>query len=438
MTEERGREFFSLKRLAPRRKRAARAAAGHYARRLRHLVYIKPDPTQTTPRLLRVWITIPFWLLVTGLVAFGIHTFLRNTPTLVGEDVDELELLRVLLTIMTGIGAVLLGVYAYRKQRLEEGASVRQDEAQFLTRYNAATEQLTHEKPTARLAGVYALARLADDWSHQRQQCVDVLCAYLRMPPEDEETDAEVRATILRVIAEHLRGGGQASSWSDLNYNFDRAQLHDVNLDTATFSGEMVTFQNTQFTGTITAFGEASFTGESVIFDGASFSSQFTSFVGAQFGGQDTSFVETRFDGQSTSFVGATFGGLSTHFDGTTLSSEDTFLNRVTFGAESTSFAGATFNGQSTSFDGASFSGELMVFDGATFSNESTSFTGTTFGGQSTSFYAATFQGCRATFDRAERQPGSLLLGLDHAQLEEGATIMKDGQPFIGWPKVDN
>jgi hypothetical protein len=31
-----------------------------------------------------------------------------------------------------------------------------------------------------RLAGVYEMARLADDWADQRQTCVDVLCACLR------------------------------------------------------------------------------------------------------------------------------------------------------------------------------------------------------------------------------------------------------------------
>ena len=35
-----------------------------------------------------------------------------------------------------------------------------------------------------RLAGVYAMAQLADDWADPdaRRQCVAVLCAYLRMP----------------------------------------------------------------------------------------------------------------------------------------------------------------------------------------------------------------------------------------------------------------
>ena len=48
-------------------------------------------------------------------------------------------------------------------------------------RFAAAAGQLGSDKPPAvRLAGVYAMAGLADDWPENRQTCVDVLCGYLR------------------------------------------------------------------------------------------------------------------------------------------------------------------------------------------------------------------------------------------------------------------
>ena len=50
-------------------------------------------------------------------------------------------------------------------------------------RFATAAGQLGSDKPPAvRLAGVYAMAGLADDWPENQQTCIDVLCAYLRLP----------------------------------------------------------------------------------------------------------------------------------------------------------------------------------------------------------------------------------------------------------------
>jgi hypothetical protein len=100
-------------------------------------------------------------------------------------------------------------------------------------RFATAAEQLGSDKQSAvRLAGVYALAGLVDDWPENRQTCVDVLCAYLRMPYEpDPGQDApeleqlafrasrEVRHTVVRVIAAHLKDDAVAS-WQGLNFDF--------------------------------------------------------------------------------------------------------------------------------------------------------------------------------------------------------------------------
>src|ERR1035437_7407145 len=98
-----------------------------------------------------------------------------------------------------------------------------------------AAEQLGSDnvKPAAvRLAGVHAMAGLADDWEENRQTCIDVLCAYLRMPYEPEPGDdapaqerlasrggREVRHTVIRVITAHLRANAPMS-WQGLNFDF--------------------------------------------------------------------------------------------------------------------------------------------------------------------------------------------------------------------------
>src|SRR5215813_4516728 len=62
-------------------------------------------------------------------------------------------------------------------------------------RFATAADKLGSEAPAVRLAGVYAMAGLADDWPENRQTCVDVLCGYLRLPydpdPGEDVTPAE-------------------------------------------------------------------------------------------------------------------------------------------------------------------------------------------------------------------------------------------------------
>lgn len=59
----------------------------------------------------------------------------------------------------------------------------------FNERFTAITAQLGDAQPAVRLAGVHAMAGLADDWEENRQTCVDVLCGYLRMPYEPDPGD---------------------------------------------------------------------------------------------------------------------------------------------------------------------------------------------------------------------------------------------------------
>ena len=107
-------------------------------------------------------------------------------------------------------------------------------------RYQEAATQLGYDKAAVRLAGVYAMARLADDWPEQRQSCVDVLCAYLRMPTQYETTQAaegekHVRIAILRLIGQHL-DASRPSNWCDCDFDFSYADLPMVVWSEPTFT----------------------------------------------------------------------------------------------------------------------------------------------------------------------------------------------------------
>jgi hypothetical protein len=128
-------------------------------------------------------------------------------------------------------------------------------------RFGAAAEQLGSDKPAVRLAGVYAMAGLADDWADNRQTCVDVLCAYLRMPYEPDpgqdapepqrfafQANREVRHTVIRVITAHLQKDA-AASWQGLNLDFTGAVFDGGDFSYAQFSGGRVDFDDARFTG---------------------------------------------------------------------------------------------------------------------------------------------------------------------------------------------
>jgi hypothetical protein len=221
----------------------------------------------------------------------------------------------------------------------------------FNERFATAAGQLGSDKPPeVRLAGVYAMAGLADDWEKNRQTCVDVLCAYLRMPYEpDPGQDApgperlafrasrEVRHTVIRVITAHLKEGA-AVSWQGLNLDFTGVVFDGGDFGGARFSGGTVHFSGARFSGATVSFFGAEFSGGWVSFDGAEFSSGGVGFDHAHFSGGTVRFEGARFSGGTVRFEGARFS------DGTV------------------SFGYAEFSGGTVRFEGARFSGGTVSF----------------------------------------------------------------------------
>ena len=137
------------------------------------------------------------------------------------------------------------------------------------------------------------MAGLADDWEENRQVCVDVLCAYLRMPYEpDPGQDAleprrlafqairEVHHTVIRVITAHLQIDA-AVSWQGLNFDFTGVVFDGADFSDAQFSGATVDFDRAQFSGGTVGFDFADFSGGEVSFDEAQFSGGIVNFSGA-------------------------------------------------------------------------------------------------------------------------------------------------------------
>ncbi|MGW1768459.1 pentapeptide repeat-containing protein [Streptomyces sp. NPDC002073] len=380
------------------------------------------------------------------------------------------EVLRSTLAVLTLIGAVFAGVYAYRKQRIAESEADRADDKQLAERYTTAAEQLGHGMPAVRLAGVYTLAWLADDWLEQRQVCIDVLCAYLRMPYEPDPTlegkhkegEQEVRHTIIRVIREHLKSETLRSvpSWSACRFDFTRATFDGGDLSGSQFGGS-VSFDDAEFRGGTFSFEGARFGAGSVSFNGAMFrggcqvdfgGARFTggtvNFDNAKFNGGTISFDHAKFNGGTISFSFAKFNDGMVSFDNAEFNNDGVVdfgcaefndgmvhFDHAKFSGGRVSFSVAKFNDGMVHFLLAKFTGATVSFGFAKFNDGVISFGGAEFTGGRVSFDYAEFDESRVSFDRAKFTGGTV--SFDRAKVARRAVSMLDVNFTLGSVSFD-
>ena len=302
--------------------------------------------------------------------------------------VAPIEVVKVALTTIGGIGAVGYLVIKYRERasaERDEKASVGRDaEARLL----AAVEQLGSDSPQVRIAGVYALTDVADTYKGSyKQRVVDILCGYLRTErgqwepatgDEDESaivvkgrrcvsTDGPVESTVLEVLARHLRNARPTTDRSEeVIQEVDDDQLWcdcSIDLHNAIFV-EPLTFDGLAFNTPAT-------------FEGALFIANAT-FDSSTFVGP-TRFKNVEFV-ESSNFRNSTFGDVTT-FERATFSGSTIFTGVVssdTISFNEANFVIADFNNSSferVDFERAFFtvvdirrtSFSFAVFAGATF-----------------------------------------------------------------------
>lgn len=275
---------------------------------------------------------------VLGLAVFAFTALLLwaalGFPALVGahalDPATKFSLIRIALSVVAGIGGVVALVVAYRRQRVNEDDQRREQARLFNERFASACAQLGHDRAAVRLAGVYAVAGLADDWADQRQVCIDVLCAYLRFRYRPEvqtgwhhDEEGEVRFSVTKIIRDHLCPGAQAS-WQGHDFDFTRATFHGADFTNAQFSSGHVSFSLTRFMGGWSAFDGACFSGAEVLFGGVTFEAGRVTFDSARFTGGSLTFNGTEFIGAQVSFRGAEFAGAAVDLSHVDLERYDT------------------------------------------------------------------------------------------------------------------
>ncbi|MET8986974.1 pentapeptide repeat-containing protein [Nonomuraea wenchangensis] len=405
------------------------------------------------------WWALPAAALV-GAAVWGTSAWLlQDLSTLpVAEQISaRIEAVRTALAAGAGVGAAVTLLLAVRRQRHQELATAHTThdaaERRVTELYTKAAEQLGNAQAPVRLAGLYALERLAQDTPALRQTVVDVICSYLRMPytpprkdlgekiraaqraarnreparsasggGRDPQEERQVRLTAQRILATHLRYDNTPTPrrrwsfrnpdrnprhWSDIRLDLTGAVLLDFDLSTCRMS--TAEFVGAIFTGTAT-FDKATFTGEArfseATFTQDAFFSHATFTRDAWF--SEATFTQDAFFSEAT-FTNAIFDKAT--FVGTVPSTKHTLSGAV--------FIGATFH-RIARFTGTTFTQDAW-FQNTTFN--SAVFAGATFN-RSARFSKATFTGT-ARFDRAT--------GLEAARLIGARTLMADSRNHV-WP----
>ena len=335
---------------------------------------------------------------------------------------DTVGILQLVFASVAGAGALVALIVAYRRQKIAEADSAHDRTRVFNERFTTIAAQLGDAQPAVRLAGVHAMAGLADDWKANRQTCIDVLCAYLRMPYEpDPGQDApvperlayrasrEVRLTAIRVIAAHLRDN-TAVSWQGLNFDFTGVIFDGGDFRGAEFSSGTAVFDGAEFSSGAVRFDRAKFSGGEVYFGGAKCSGGTVRFDRAKFSGGTVSFRDTelratirfdraKFSGGTVGFGSAAFSGGRVDFSG------------AGFSGSVVDFSGAAFSGGTVDFRNAEFSGGTVDFDHARFSGGEVHFGNAGFSGGKVDFSGAGFSGGRVGFGLAEFSGGEVGFG---------------------------
>jgi uncharacterized protein YjbI with pentapeptide repeats len=355
------------------------------------------------------------------------------------------------LTLIGTVTVQILGRRATKRDLREQGKqldrTLAEQRARTLNeRFATAASQLGDDKPPrVQLAGVYAMAGLADDWPENQQTCIDVLCAYLRMPYETDpggdahtekqlafQASREVRHTVIRVIGAHLNGTAPVS-WCGRNFDFTGVVFDGGDFGGATFSGGKVTFLRATFSGGIVNFSDATFSGGEVSFNGATFSGGAVDFYRATFSGGEVAFLHATFSGGKVTFTAAAFSGGKVYFVGATFSGGTVGFALAKFSGGKVSFTNATFSG-AIGPDGITFSGGKVDFDSAAFSGGEVSFGGAAFSGGMVYFDGATFSGGTVDFrDGGDwSHPPGFGRDFDESHPPAGVTLRGAARPSPG------
>jgi uncharacterized protein YjbI with pentapeptide repeats len=396
------------------------------------------------------------WKLVTlmAVAAIGAIAF---AGWAIWAAVNNHSALLVTLTSLAGVGSFVAGVLVIAGPQIRRpqnqlqhqpglpsyNSGPRQQSQPFTERLTAATRELADPNHTIRVAGVYNLAALADDWEDRRQDCIDILCATLcdQSSPATAPSHAtvspirDVRHAILNIIAAHLQSDNRRqpahTDWSNYNFSFTGITFDGADFANARFNG-LVKFCYSKFASGATVFNNAQFLGAGRIdFTGAQFTGGGVTFSDCLFaGGSKIDFTDVQVNGGHIGFEHSEFSGGDVHFVDARFSRGTVSFADAKFSGADVFFALARFAGCTVTFYGAEFTGGTVDFSSTQFGKGNVEFGSmqlkggvvrfpfTTFGGSSVHFGAAKFIAGTMEFSSAKFIGG--VMAFPYAQFKGG------------------
>jgi hypothetical protein len=347
----------------------------------------QPEPRPPL-RPIRWWMVAAAIVLVVVATWVGLNLMLTLTAS--ADSLVRLDAIKTGLAIGAAGAAAVALVFTARRQWLGERTQVHAEtdaaERRVTELYHKAADQFgTDKDPLVRLAGLYALERLAQQHPEHRRAIVNVICAYLRIPYSSAAArnhapsprprrDMQVHLAAQAIIAEHLRPTLDRRTnpkfWSDIDLDLTGATLTDLDLGdchirtarftdarflgSTTFIGahfaKQASFRDTRFTGQVefrnvffaddADFTRARFAAEG-IFPATRFAAA-ARFPHVHFAG-DARFLDAEFDGD-VDFAGARFAGIA-EFVNARFVADQSIVTRLrqAHHASTPQLAGATF-----------------------------------------------------------------------------------------------
>jgi uncharacterized protein YjbI with pentapeptide repeats len=380
--------------------------------------------------------------------------------------------------VLAGVSAILtiiaVAVNLYRKYAVgfrntaiatEDGSQIAIADAN--TSFASAVAMLGNAIPAVRLSGLSVLVNLADGWQNGRQQCIDAICGYFRLPPEESQMESwspaenEIRQTILRAIRNHLRADA-AHSWDGHSFDFTGAKFYDADFSGVLIESAKLNFNGVRFEGGTLGFAGAimaggtidlsgsslvgttvSFAGTTlldgqILFHGASIEDSDIVWLGCKFLGGRLSFRNAHLDSRARliflhsvlestdlSFVHASIsGGLL--MESLKLEESSPDFHSIILKGGTLSLAGLELDGPIVDFENAIIDNGRLDLSRANFRSGSLHFSGSEFNGGVVDFGGTDFSGGSVDFFRAHFNGGIVAFAEAPSALRPGAISSLD------------